>query len=85
MKSIIFGSTRFSLGQLGISDMIIAIRTASDIPEKKVYKALVELREKLKNYFENKAALNHQNQPMVNIGFNLELDEGINDIFFSMG
>ncbi len=85
LKSIIFGMTRFTIGQLGIGDFLIAIRTESTVPEKKVNKALLGLREKLKNYLQKKGASNPEHHHMTNFGFSLEFDDEINDIFFSMG
>ncbi len=83
VKSIVFSSTRFSLGRLGIGDLLIAVRTETATPEKKVNKTLRELREKLKKYVQKKGVATPQDRPLANFGFSLEFDDEINDIFFT--
>ncbi len=84
LKSIIFGSTRFTICPLGISEMILAIRTETTIQEKKVNKILLELREKLNKYLQNKLRANPEHNQANNLGFSLEFDDAISEIFLKM-
>ncbi len=84
VKSVILGSTRFSLAPLGKADLILAVRTESDLPEKKANKHLHDLREKLTNYLHKKSSATLNSQGIANVGFTLEFDDEINDIFFNM-
>lgn len=84
VKHVIVGPIRFSLGPLGIANLIIAVRTDSTDSEKKVHKIWVELREKLRSNFIKKWKFNPDHPELSNVGFSLEFDEEINDIFLNL-
>lgn len=84
VKSVTFGPIRFSFGPLGIANLIFAVRTDITVPEKKANKIWLDLREKLRSHFIKKWKFNPDRPELSNIGFSLEFDEEINDIFSNL-
>jgi G3E family GTPase len=84
VKSVILGPIQLTLSQLDFADLVLAVRTESIIPEKKVNKILQDLRDKMRMHFVKKTRGSPTSQILTNIGFSLEFDDEINDIFFNL-
>lgn len=84
VKSVILGPIRLTLTLLDFADMILAVRTESEIPEKKVNKSLQDLREKLRMHFVKRGQASPSGQELKNVGLIFEFDDEINEIFFNL-